>query len=163
MSEDPIDVVASVGRLDWVVVTLRDFLHRTGALRAHAIVEGEPGEEPALVTCGRLEPVEVMVGERTVHLPHAIELDADPAPLPELHQLPPFEVAPAEEGPQITAPLGGVHHLAGGVSALAEALGGRSVAMAEFPALPPGTSLAFTARRGEKPIVTVGEDSYELD
>jgi hypothetical protein len=163
MSEEPVDVVASVGPLDWVVLTLRDFLHRTGALRAHAIVETEPGEQPALVTCGRLEPVEVVTGERTVHMPHAIELEAEPAPLPDLRQLPPFEVAAAEEGPQITAPIGGVNHLAGGVSALAEALGGRNVAMAEFPALPPGTTLAFTARRGEKPIVTVGEDSYELD
>jgi hypothetical protein len=160
MSEEPIDVVASVGPLDWVVVTLREFLHRSGAVRAHALVAGEPGDEPALVTCGRLEPVEVTVGERVVHMPHAIELDAEPAPLPDLHQLPPFEIDAQDA--RITAPLGGVEHLAEAVSGLAEALGGRNVAMAEFPALPPGTQLSFTARRGEAPIVTIGEDSYEL-
>jgi hypothetical protein len=43
MSEEPIDLVGSVGALDEVVVTLREFLHRSGAVRAVAVVERGAG------------------------------------------------------------------------------------------------------------------------
>ena len=72
------EVVASVGPLDAVVVLLREFLHRSGAVRAVAVVEGAPGDEPAVVDVRRLYPTEVEVGDRTVLLPHAIELDVPP-------------------------------------------------------------------------------------
>src|SRR4051812_6749115 len=71
---DAPEVVASVGPLDAVVVLLREFLHRSGALRAVAVVEGAPGDEPAVVDVRRLHPTEVEIGDRTVLLPHAIEL-----------------------------------------------------------------------------------------
>ena len=76
MSDDqPIDLVASVADLDPVVATLRDVLHRSGALRVVAVVDRE---EPAIVDVGRLLPVVVQVGERLMHLPHAMELDGEP-------------------------------------------------------------------------------------
>src|SRR3954462_6240412 len=56
------ELVASVGPLDRVVVLLREFLHRSGALRAVAVVAGEPGEDPAVVDVRRLHPTEVEVG-----------------------------------------------------------------------------------------------------
>src|SRR3954466_2809330 len=85
---DAPEVVASVGPLDGVVVLLREFLHRSGALRAVAVVEGAPGDEPAVVDVRRLHPTEVEVGERTVLLPHAIELDVPPPPdLPSVRQM----------------------------------------------------------------------------
>jgi hypothetical protein len=97
------DVVESVGPLDFVVVLLREFLHRSGALRAVAIIDGAPGEEPALVDCPRLAPVEVTVGEHTVALAHSADLDAEPEKVPEVTQLPPFAVD--RETGEITAPL----------------------------------------------------------
>ena len=113
MDEDRIELVASVGALDAVVVALREFLHRSGAVRAVAVVDREPGEGPAVIDCARLMPIEVDYGDRVVHLPHAIELDAEPPALPDVRQLPPFQVD-AERG-EIAAPLGGVAHLASAV------------------------------------------------
>src|SRR3954471_14721307 len=86
------ELVASVGPLDPVVVLLREFLHRSGALRAVAVVAGEPGEDPAVVDVRRLPPTEVEVAGRVVLLPHAIELDAPPPPagLPSVRQMAPF-------------------------------------------------------------------------
>jgi hypothetical protein len=153
------EVVDSVGRLDAVVVLLREFLHRSGALRAVAVVESP--DATAVVDCGRLAPVEVTVGERTVCLPHTAELDAESLPVPEVRQLPPFDVD-AGTG-EIAAPLGGVEMLAGGVRELASTLGGRSVAFAQFATTTPGLPLSFSARVGEPLVVAIGEDEYEMD
>ena len=55
-ADDRIDVVGSVGELDCVVVVaLRDFLHRSGAVRAVAAVD----HAHAVVDCPRFAPVEV--------------------------------------------------------------------------------------------------------
>src|SRR4051794_41906508 len=111
MSDDqPIDLVATVGDLDPVVATLRDVLHRSGALRVVAVVDRA---EPAIVDVGRLLPVEVQVGERLVHLPHAMELDAEPIVEPALRQLPPFEVDAATG--EVIGTIGGGRPPAGAV------------------------------------------------
>jgi hypothetical protein len=163
VDEDAIELVGSVGPLDTVVVALRDFLHRSGAVRAVAVVDREPGEGPAVIDCARLAPIEVDFGDRVVHLPHSIELDVTPLPLPDVRQLPPFEVDPATA--QIAAPLGGVAHLAGAVRDLAAALGGRNVAMAQFATNDPDAPLAITARAdGSEPIVlALGEEEFPMD
>jgi hypothetical protein len=163
VDEDAIELVGSVGPLDTVVVALRDFLHRSGAVRAVAVVDREPGEGPAVIDCARLAPIEVDFGDRVVHLPHSIELDVTPLPLPDVLQLPPFEVDPATA--QIAAPLGGVAHLAGAVRDLAAALGGRNVAMAQFATNDPDAPLAITARAdGSEPIVlALGEEEFPMD
>jgi len=158
-----VDLVTTVGPLDGVVVLLREFLHRTGALRAVALVDREPGEGPAVVDCGRLLPVEVDLGDRVVHLPHAIELDALAPELPAgLRQLPLFDVD-AERG-EVASPIGGLQHHAAAVRALATALGGRNVALAQWQTSDPGTPLALTARADEsEPLVlALGETEFEL-
>lgn len=163
MDDDAIDLVGSVGTLDPVVVALREFLHRSGAVRAVAVVERDPGESPAVVDCGRLLPIEVDFGDHVVHLPHGIELDAEPPPLPDVRQLPPFQVD-AEQG-EIAAPLGGVAHLAAAVRELAAALGGRNVAMAQFATDDPEAPLAITARAdGSEPLVlALGEEEFPME
>jgi hypothetical protein len=160
--EGPVELVGSVGDLDAVVALLRDFLHRTGALRAVAVVERAPGEPPAVVDCGRLQPIEVDLGERTVALPHAIELDAEPPALPPMRQLPPFEVD--EASGEVRSILGGLHHAVECVTALADALGGRNVALAQFPTLPVEQPLSITARAGsgEAPVVALGDTAFDL-
>jgi hypothetical protein len=161
--EEPIDLVASVGSLDGVVVALREFLHRSGAVRAVAVVDRAPGEAPAVVDCPRLAPIEVDYGDRVVHLPHAIELDAQPPALPDVRRLPRFDVDAAKA--EIAAPLGGVAHLAGSVRDLAGALGGRNVAMAQFETSDPRAPLAITARAdGSEPLVlALGEEEFSMD
>jgi hypothetical protein len=163
VDEDAIELVASVGPLDTVVVALREFLHRSGAVRAVAVVDREPGEGPAVVDCARLAPIEVDFGDRVVHLPHSIELDATAPPLPDVRRLAPFDVDTATA--EIAAPIGGVAHLAGAVRELAAALGGRNVAMAQFETSDPDAPLAFTARAdGSEPIVlALGEDEFLMD
>jgi hypothetical protein len=161
--DDAPEVVASVGPLDEVVVLLREFLHRSGALRAVAVVEGAPGDAPAVVDVRRLQPTEVEVGGRTVVLPHAIELDVPAPELPAVRQLPRFDVD-AQAG-EIAAPLGGVEHLAGAVRDLADLLGGRNVAMVQFETNQPETPLALTARAGgaDPMVVALGEEEFEMD
>jgi hypothetical protein len=163
VDDDAIDLVGSVGSLDPVVVALREFLHRSGAVRAIAVVDRDPGEAPTVVDCGRLQPIEVDYGDHVVHLPHSIELDAEPAELPEVRLLPPFEVDAAQA--EIAAPVGGVAHLAAAVRDLAAALGGRNVAMAQFATNDPQAPLAITARAdGSEPIVlALGEDEFPME
>jgi hypothetical protein len=162
-ADDVPEVVASVGPLDPVVVLLREFLHRSGAIRTVAVVAGEPGEGTAVVDCGRLLPIEVEAGGRTVALPHAVELDATPPPLPDVRRFAPFEVDPAEA--TIAAPPGAVAHLADAVRALAGLLGGRNVAMVQFETTDPETPLAITARAGgDEPLVlALGEQEFQMD
>src|SRR3954470_14533074 len=161
---DAPEVVASVGPLDAVVVLLREFLHRAGALRAVAVIAGEPGDEPAVVDVRLLHPTEVDVGGRVVLLPHAIELDpSPPATMPTVRQMAPFEVD-AEAG-QIAAPPGAVAHLAAAVRDLADLLGGRNVAMVQLETSDPDAPLAITARAGgTAPLVLgLGEEEFEMD
>jgi hypothetical protein len=150
-----------MGGLEPVAALLREFIHRSGALRAVAVVEGLTGEETALVDCARLAPIEVTVGERTTHLPHGFELDSAPLPVPEVRQLPPFDVDPRSG--EIVATLGGVEHLAGAVRELAATLGGRSVALAQFETTTPDVPLSISARSGEPLVVAIGEDEYQMD
>jgi hypothetical protein len=159
--EEEIDLVASVGPLDAVVETLRDVLHRSGALRVAAVVDMPEGRPAALVDVGRLAPVEVRIADRVMHLPHAIELEAESmGDAIELRQLPPFEVDPASG--QVIGTLGGLDMLADAMRAVAELLGGRSVALAVYPTLTPDIDLTVTARHGEAVLVTLGDEEWEL-
>ena len=144
--EDVVEVVASVGVLDEVVALLRDYLHRTGALRAVALVDRAPGEGPAVVDCGRLAPVEVDLGDRRVYLPHAIELDVAPPELPPLRQLPPFEID-AHAVDDVLQPAD------------------RPGDLAQFETNDPDAPLTVTARAepGEPLVVALGEEEFELD
>ena len=159
MEEEPIDVVLTAGALDRAIVALREGLHATSALEVQGVVDrGE--EPPALITVGRATPIEVAYPERTVHLPHAVELEPEPPALPHVPQLPPFEVD-AGEG-KVVGALGALQSLAESVEALAQALGGRSVALAFFPTTAPDTPLGIAARAGEATIVTIGEEQFAL-
>jgi hypothetical protein len=159
-ADERIDLVATVGPLDAVVETLRDVLHRSGALRVAAVVD-IPDGPAALVDVGRLAPVEVQIGDRTMHLPHAIELDAEPLGRDiELRQLPPFEVDPASG--EVVGTLGGLDMLADAMRAVARLLGGRSVAIAQYQTTTPDVPLTVSARGSDPVVVTLGEEEWEL-
>lgn len=158
----PIDLVASAGALDPVIATLRDFIHRSGAVRAVAVVDGtDQGEGPAVVDVGRLAPIEVQHGERLVHLPHAIELEAEPLGEIDVKQLPPFTVDQATA--EVAATIGGVEHLARATGRLAELIGGRTACLAQFDTTTPDLLFGIAARQGDPYVLTIGEEEFEMD
>ena len=159
-AEEPIDVVLTVGELDGGVQAVREFLHRSGALEVQAVVDRGAAAPAALIACGLAQPIEVIDGERRVHLPHAVELDAPVPPLPAVTPMPPLDVDAADG--VVTAPLGGLQHLVDAVTGLAAALGGRSVAMAFFATTDDAVPLGIAGRPGEPPVLTIGEERFEL-
>ena len=159
--EEPIDVVASVGPLDVTVAALREFLHRSAAIRVAAIVDLAPGEGPALIDVSRLAPTEIAMGGRVVQMPHAIELDAEVPELPDVKPLPPFEVTP--QTGEVAGPIGGMEHYARAVRGLAGLLGGRNVAMVQFETNDPEHPLGITARADDPIVVSIGDDEYEME
>jgi hypothetical protein len=160
--ERPVDLVATVGELDPAVAALREFVHVTHATRAMAVVERTDGASPAVIDCGRLAPIEVDLGDRLVHLPHAIELDASVPVLPAIPATAPLQID-ADAG-DVIAPIGFVARLADAVQALAAALGGRNVALAQWATTDPEAPLAISARAdgSEALVVSLGEQEYEL-
>jgi hypothetical protein len=151
-----IDLVASVGALDNVVAALREFIHRSGALRVAAVTPD------SMVDCPRLAPIEVTTQGSTVALPHAIELDVDePIDVPAVVQPPPFEVDP--ERIEVRSPLGVLQAMGDAVRAMANAIGPTVVVMATFPTLPPEHTLSITARGDEPLVYALGEELFTLD
>jgi hypothetical protein len=158
--EAPIDVVATVGALDPTVMLLREFLHRSGAIRAIAAVELE--DDMAIVDVGRLLPVEVTIGARIVHLPHALQLDAAVLMVPEVKQLPAFDVDPSTG--EVSSPLGGLEHYAIAVRQLAQILGESNVSIASWETTTEDVPLSITARATEDVLVlSIGEEDFEME
>ena len=152
---EEIDLVASAGPLDVVVVALREFIHRSGALRVVAVTRD------SMVDCPRLAPIEVTTLGSTVALPHAIELDVDdPINVPNVVQPPPFEVDP--DVPEVRSPIGMLQAMGDAVRELANAIGPTVVVMATFPTLPPEHALSITARGAEPLVHALGEQLFEL-
>ena len=158
--EEPVEVVLSAGDLDPYVVAVRELLHRASAVEVQAVVDRGPEASAALITCARVQPIEVIADGRTVHLPHTAELEPAPPALPAVPPLPPIAVDP-EQG-TIGAPLGAIGALTEAVRALAEALGGRSVAMAFFQTTDDDVPFGIAARTGEPILLTLGEEQFEL-
>ena len=154
--DDPIDLVASAGALDPVVATLRELLHRSGAVRAVAVVDTP---QPAIVDVGRLEPIEVQLHERLFHMPHSIELDAQPLVLPDVEQLPRFDVDP--DAGTVTGMVGGLDSIIAAVRAVAAAFGGVSVAMLQLETNTPDVLLSVSVRGDEPAVVAIGDATFE--
>src|SRR3954467_2009877 len=151
--------MAAAAPLDLAAAALREFVHRSGALRAQALVEPAPGRAPAVVSCTRPRPLEVLVGDEAVELAHDAPLDAAPPDLGELRPLPPFEID-AERG-EVAGVIGGLDLVAAAVRRLAEALGPRAAVVVELETTSPDMPLVLSARVGEPVLVTLGDDSYE--
>ncbi|WP_372788518.1 hypothetical protein [Paraconexibacter sp.] len=158
---DAYELVASVGPLDPVVALLREFLHHSGAVRAVALIDHGLGEGPALVDVGQLLPIEVVVDERTMRMPHAVELDVPPPDVPNVRQLPPFEVN--RETGEIASMIGGLEHYAEAVLGMTRRVGPRDVVMATWSTNDPDAPISITARGHDPLVVSLGEDEYEME
>ena len=146
-------------RRAWVGLA-RELLHRSGALRVGFVLDRGEDREPALVECARLSPINVVEDGVREELPHGVELTVAPPPLPEVRQIPGIEVDP-ERG-TVGAPLGGIELLGRAMRDVAELLGGRSVAAADFETLDPEVPLGLAARPGEPLVALVGEEEFEV-
>ena len=168
--QQPVELVATVGPLDDAIVLLRELLHASRANQAIAVIEGGVGRhdliEPAIVDVERLNPIEVTIGERVVHLPHAIELDAAPPPGLagiDFKQLPPFDADP--ETGDVAAPLGGVEHYARGTREAASLLGSDGdVLQLRWDTTRPQVDFSITVRAdGSEPFVLgVGDETFPM-
>jgi hypothetical protein len=151
-----IDLVATAGPLNNVVDALREFIHRSGALRVVAVTPD------SMVDCPRLAPIEVTTPGSTVALPHAIELDVeDPIEVPSVVQPPPFEVDP--DALEVRSPIGVLQAMGDGVRSMANNIGPTVVVMATFPTLPPEHALSITARGAEPLVFAMGEELFALN
>ncbi len=144
--------------LEAVAATLRDFVARSGALRAVALLDRGQDAVPVVVDCDPAGAVEVEEADGVRDLPAV----AGAAPLASVHvhPLPAMDVDPAEG--KVTGTIGGLAHLAGAVGELAAALGGRSVATVQFETSDPDTPLAVSARAGEPPVFALGDETFAL-
>ncbi|HEX4807164.1 MAG TPA: hypothetical protein VFU94_14795 [Conexibacter sp.] len=138
-----------------IAVTLRAFVHAAGALEATLLLDQGTEAPPLVVESPAVGPVLLAEGEQVVQL-DADRLAAEPLPLPEVRELPPFEVDAVRA--EITAPLGGVEHHARAVRELAGAFPGRSVLAVRFATTDPETPLTIAARAGEPLVLGLGED-----
>lgn len=146
--------------LDTACVALRSFVHRSGALRAQAMLPSDIDGPSAVVSCVRLGPLEIATAGRTVQLPHDIVLDGPEPDLGELRPLPPFEVSAARG--EVAGMIGGLDLLSHALVKVAEALGPRAVVVVEMESMTPDTPLVLSARVGEPLLVTLGEESFDL-
>jgi hypothetical protein len=121
--------------------------------------QGE-GTAPLAIECPASGPATLSEGEDTVAV-DADRLAAAPLPLPDVRALPPFDVDALRA--EITAPLGGIEHLARAVRALADQFPGRSVLTVTFATNDEDTPLHLSARTGDPLVLGLGEEQFEMD
>jgi len=138
-----------------IAVTLRAFVHAAGALEATLLLDQGADVPPLVFEAPAVGPVLLAEGEEVVQL-DADRLAAAPLPLPEVRELPPFEVDAVRA--EITGPLGGVEHHARAVRAVAELFPGRSVLSVAFATTDVETPLTIAARAGDPMVLALGEE-----
>jgi hypothetical protein len=142
---------------DVAIATVREFARRSAALRVVVLLDEGPERPAVLLGCEDGGPVVV------THSGHTLAGIPDPAEPVEIDvpRVPAGAIDLDPDRDEIAAPMGTIPALAGAVLGLARALGGRSVATAEFETRG-GEPLAIAARDGEPVVLTVAGQQYEL-
>jgi hypothetical protein len=141
-------------------VTLRAFTVASGALSALLVLDQGANTPPLLIECPARGAAELSEGEEAVVQLDPALLAAAPLALPDVRPLPPFDVDALRA--EITAPLGGIEHLARAVRELADAFPGRSVLSVVFATSDPETPLQLSARAGDPMLLGLGEEQFEM-
>lgn len=149
----------STSPVDTALAALRSFVHLSGALRAQALIP-QGSNLPAVVSCERLGPLEIVIGERSAQLPHDIEIEAQAPDLGLLKPVPPFEVS-AERG-EVAGMIGGVDMLSEALLKVAAAIGRDAAVVIEMETTTPDLPLVLSARVGEPVLVTIGDEEFDL-
>jgi hypothetical protein len=158
---DPGTSWKELARHDVVMATVREFTERAGAVRVTVMLDIGDQREPPLLECEPGQPLTITQGEEAFIIPPAAIADVPPLPVEVPAPVPATAIDVDPAAGQVSAPIGAVEMLAGAVQALARALGGRTVAMAEF-ATRSGQPLSIAARPGEPTVLAIGEHEFEL-
>jgi hypothetical protein len=153
---------ADLARHGTAIATVRVFAETSGAQRVAVLLDAGAGEGIVL-ECEPGRPLEVTSedGERFVLPPEATDsVAALPVEIPLAAPATAIEVDP--DADRVLAPVGVVPALADGVLALARALGGRTVATAEFATRDPARPLTIAGREGEGVVLAIGDQQFEL-
>jgi hypothetical protein len=146
---------------DVLLATIRDFADRTGALRVAVLLDLGPGKSTPTIEAGPGEPLTIEQGEDNYIVPPVELVGVMPLEIDTPKAVPAtaLNFDPIKE--ELEAPLGAVEALARAVQDLAAAMGGRSVALAEFGTRS-GDPLAVAARPGDPVVISSGEHQFEL-
>lgn len=150
------------GEYDSAVATLRAFAEQGGAVRVTALLDLGEGRPPVLIECEPHQPVAITVGEELYLVPDDALRDVAPLPVAPPRPVPATAISVDAQQGQVAAPLGAIASLAMAVGQLARALGGRTVAMADF-ATSTGEPLSIAAREGEPTVLAMGEHQFSFE
>jgi hypothetical protein len=145
------------------VATVRAWGRRAGARRVVALIDRGDGVHAAMVEWEPDGAVELTEGDRTWAIAQAA-LDAIvPLPLLSTGPAPPASAIRVDvAADHVEAPIGALGAVADGLMELARALGGRSVATAEFATSDPELPITFAARPGDRVVLAIGDGQFEL-
>ncbi len=153
---------AALARHAVSLATVRDFGHRAKAERVVVLVDSGDGRTAAMIEWRPGAPLELTEDETAWTVPDESAAAAAPLALAPLRPAPASAIRADALTGEIAAPIGTVEHLADGVLDLARALGGRSVATADFATSDPHTPFTLAARPGEPVFVGIGDEGFEL-
>jgi hypothetical protein len=157
---DPDTSWQEIARHDRVMATIRDFTDRSGAVRVTVLLDVGEGDPPVL-ECEPGQPLTISQGEEQFIVPPAAIAEVPPLEVQAPRPIPATALEADADRGEVSGPIGAVEMLADGVRDLARALGGRTVAMAEF-ATRSGEPLSVAARPGESTVLAIGEHEFEL-
>ncbi len=146
---------------DVLLATVRDFADRAGALRVAVVLDRGEGHVAPTIEAEPTEPLTISAGDANFIVPPADLVGVMPIHIDLPKPVPATALNIDLSLEQIEAPIGVVDALADAVASLAKAMGGRSVAIAEF-ATRSGEPLSIAARIGEQPVLTAGEHQFQL-
>jgi len=140
-----------------VAATVQDFAERSQADRVVVLVDRGDDRSAAM-----LEWVDGGLTWTADDVTAMVDVLGVPLPLGDLRPPPASAVHVHREAGELHAPIGAIGHLADALLDLAAALGGRSVASAEWPTDDPEVPLVLAARIGEPVVVCLGDDEFEM-
>lgn len=146
---------------DVLLATVRDFADRSGALRVLVVLDRGPDRLAPTIEAERDGDLTILQGEDSYLVPPGDLLGVQPLHIHMVQAIPATALDVDVITDRIEAPIGVLDALAQSVRDLASAMGGRSVAQAEF-ATRSGVEIALTAREGDPLVVTAGDAQFEM-
>lgn len=146
---------------DVLLATVRDFADRSGAVRVVVLLDRGPDRLAPTIEAERNGDLTITQGEDSYLVPPNDLLGVAPLHIHMVQAIPPTALNVDTVTERIEAPIGVLDALAQSVRDLAVAMGGRSVAQAEFETRS-GIEIALTARDGDPLVVTAGDAQFEL-
>lgn len=146
---------------DVLLATVRDFADRSGAQRVVVVLDRGPDRLAPTIEAEKNGDLTIAQGDESFLVPPQDLLGVEPLHVHMVQAVPPSALSIDTVTDQIEAPIGVMDALAQAVRDLAVAMGGRSIAQAEFGTRS-GQEIALTARVGESVVVSAGDSQYEL-